>query len=44
MLEDFASEEVQFALSRGAWTIEDEQCQRVGGGREAVNFGFLLFL
>ncbi len=26
------------------WTIEDEQCQRIGGGYEAVNFRFLLFL
>ena len=26
------------------WTIEDEQCQRIGGGYEAVKFRFLLFL
>jgi len=25
-------------------TIEDEQCQRIGGGYEAVKFRFLLFL
>ena len=27
-----------------AWTIEDEQCQKIGGGYEAVKFRFLLFL
>jgi hypothetical protein len=26
------------------WTIEDEQCQRVGGRYEAARFRFLLFL
>jgi hypothetical protein len=26
------------------WTIEDEQCQRVGGGYTAVKLRFLLFL
>jgi hypothetical protein len=26
------------------WTIEDEQCQRIGGGYEAMKFRFLLFL
>jgi len=26
------------------WTIEDEQCQRIGGGYEALKFRFLLFL
>jgi hypothetical protein len=26
------------------WTIEDEQCQKIGGGYEAVKFRFLLFL
>jgi hypothetical protein len=26
------------------WTVEDEQCQRIGGGYEAVKFRFLLFL
>jgi hypothetical protein len=26
------------------WTIEDEQCQRIGGGYAAKKFGFLLFL
>ncbi len=25
-------------------TIEDEQCQRIGGGYKAANSGFLLFL
>jgi hypothetical protein len=29
---------------RGGWTIEDEQCQKIGGGYKAVKFGFLLFL
>jgi hypothetical protein len=24
--------------------IEDEQCQRIGGGHKAVKFRFLLFL
>lgn len=24
--------------------LEDEQCQRIGGGHEAAKFGFLLFL
>jgi hypothetical protein len=27
-----------------AWTIEDEQCQKIGGGYEAVKFRFLQFL
>jgi len=27
-----------------AWTVEDEQCQRIGGRHEAGNFRFLLFL
>ncbi len=27
-----------------SWTIEDEQCQRIGGGYKAVKFRFLLFL
>ena len=26
------------------WTIEDEQCQKIGGGYKAVKFRFLLFL
>jgi hypothetical protein len=26
------------------WMIEDEQCQKVGGGYKAVRFRFLLFL
>ena len=26
------------------WTIEDEQCQKIGGGYRAVKFRFLLFL
>jgi hypothetical protein len=26
------------------WTIEDEQCQRIGGGYTAVKLRFLLFL
>jgi uncharacterized membrane protein HdeD (DUF308 family) len=30
--------------TRRYWTIEDEQCQRVGGGYAAAKFGFLLFL
>jgi hypothetical protein len=25
-------------------TVEDEQCQRIGGGHEATKFRFLLFL
>jgi hypothetical protein len=25
-------------------TIEDEQCQKIGGGYKAVKFRFLLFL
>jgi len=27
-----------------SWTIEDEQCQKVGGGYAAVKLRFLLFL
>jgi hypothetical protein len=27
-----------------SWAIEDEQCQRIGGGYKAVKFRFLLFL
>jgi hypothetical protein len=27
-----------------SWTIEDEQCQKIGGGYKAVKFRFLLFL
>jgi hypothetical protein len=27
-----------------SWTVEDEQCQKIGGGYKAVKFGFLLFL
>jgi hypothetical protein len=27
-----------------SWTIEDEQCQKVGGGYTAVKLRFLLFL
>jgi hypothetical protein len=30
--------------SEEGWTIEDEQCQKIGGGYKAVKFGFLLFL
>ncbi len=26
------------------WTVEDEQCQKIGGGYKAVKFRFLLFL
>jgi hypothetical protein len=26
------------------WTIEDEQCQKIGGGYKALKFRFLLFL
>jgi hypothetical protein len=26
------------------WAIEDEQCQKIGGGYKAVKFRFLLFL
>jgi len=26
------------------WTIEDEQCQKIGGGYKAVRLRFLLFL
>jgi hypothetical protein len=26
------------------WTIEDEQCQRIGGEHKAMKFRFLLFL
>jgi hypothetical protein len=26
------------------WTIEDEQCQKIGGGYKGVKFRFLLFL
>jgi len=33
----------RFTPSDG-WTIEDEQCQKIGGGYEAVKFRFLLFL
>lgn len=32
-----------FTGSEG-WTIEDEQCQKIGGGYQAVKFRFLLFL
>jgi hypothetical protein len=32
-----------FTPSEG-WTIEDEQCQKIGGGYKAVKFRFLLFL
>jgi hypothetical protein len=32
-----------FHTSEG-WTIEDEQCQKIGGGYKAVKFRFLLFL
>jgi len=32
-----------FTPSEG-WTIEDEQCQKIGGGCKAVKFRFLLFL
>jgi hypothetical protein len=32
-----------FTRSEG-WTIEDEQCQKIGGGYKAVKFRFLLFL
>jgi hypothetical protein len=31
-------------LNDPGWTIEDEQCQRIGGGYKAVKFRFLLFL
>jgi hypothetical protein len=34
---------VPFTGSEG-WTIEDEQCQKIGGGYKAVKFRFLLFL
>jgi len=27
-----------------SWTIEDEQCQKIGGGYTAVKLRFLLFL
>jgi hypothetical protein len=27
-----------------SWTVEDEQCQKIGGGYKAVKFRFLLFL
>jgi hypothetical protein len=30
--------------SEEAWTIEDEQCQKIGGGYKALKFRFLLFL
>jgi|HubBroStandDraft_5_1064220.scaffolds.fasta_scaffold203539_1 hypothetical protein len=36
MLENDPSEE--------GWTIEDEQCQKIGGGYKALKFRFLLFL
>ena len=26
-----------------SWTIEDEQCQKIGGGYKTVKFRFLLF-
>ena len=32
------------ALDYPGRTIEDEQCQRIGGGDKAVKFRFLLFL
>jgi hypothetical protein len=30
--------------SEEVWTIEDEQCQKIGGGYKALKFRFLLFL
>jgi hypothetical protein len=30
--------------SEEGWTIEDEQCQKIGGGYKALKFRFLLFL
>jgi hypothetical protein len=36
--------ERQAAPRPEAWTIEDEQWQRIGGGYKAVKFRFLLFL
>jgi len=31
-------------ISEEGWTIEAEQCQKIGGGYEALEFRFLLFL
>jgi hypothetical protein len=31
-------------LSEEGWTIEAEQCQKIGGGYKALKFRFLLFL
>ena len=28
----------------GGWIVEDEQCQKIGGGYKALKFRFLLFL
>jgi hypothetical protein len=35
---------VPFFARSWDWTIEDEQCQRIGGGYTAAKFRFLLFL
>ena len=44
---NLASYNAQYSVSltrSDAWTIEDEQCQKIGGGYEAAKFRFLLFL
>jgi len=46
-LRNVASHQVHQTVSftrSDAWTVEDEQCQKIGGGYEAVKFRFLLFL
>jgi hypothetical protein len=38
------SRNVAFNHGTTAWAIEDEQCQKVGGGYRALMLRFLLFL
>jgi hypothetical protein len=44
MHSQYQSTKCSIQSCNNSWTIEDEQCQKVGGGYAALKLRFLLFL